>query len=73
MGCTLSYLAGSAIEIFCSNLAAPQLKSSLSSDILDKSYKIDIVKGDECLDLGGGENFLPNLYRERRKIVCACH
>lgn len=42
------------IEIYCSNPAAQQLKGALSPEILEKSYRINIVKGDECLDLGGG-------------------
>lgn len=54
MNCTSSGLAGSPVEIFCSNPAAQQLKSSLPGDLLQKYYKITIVKGDDCLDLGGG-------------------
>jgi flavorubredoxin len=45
------------IEIYCSNPAAQQLKGSLSSDssdLLSKSFNINVVKTDECLDLGGG-------------------
>lgn len=57
-------LAARPIEIYCSNPAAQQLKGALSPEILEKSYRINIVKGDECLDLGGGENAL--LYTGRQ-------
>lgn len=45
---------GVPIELYCSNPAAQQLKGSLSSDLLSKSFNINVVKADECLDLGGG-------------------
>ncbi|KAG0569774.1 hypothetical protein KC19_6G115700 [Ceratodon purpureus] len=45
---------GSPIEIFCSNPAAQQLRGALPSEYLGKYYNINVVKSDECLDLGGG-------------------
>lgn len=45
---------GSPIEIFCSNPAAQQLKGALPGDSLGKHYNINVVKGNDCLDLGGG-------------------
>ena len=53
--CTLGCLAGRPIEIFCSNPAAQQLRGALPSDFLGKYYNINVVRGDDDLDLGGGE------------------
>lgn len=60
--------SGPPCEIYCSNPAAQQLKALIPTELFAKAFVFNVVKADDCLDLGGGQSpSLPQQGPEWRK------